>query len=88
MKSKFVLSASLLLPLAACAQDIKPFDVKIGLWEYSTTMEISGMPAMPNMPQLSEDQLSKMPPQARKQIEDMMKSKGGMGAPRTTTTKN
>jgi hypothetical protein len=51
-------------------------------------MEMSGMPAMANMPQLSEDQLSKMPPQARKQIEDMMKSKGGMGAPRTTTTKS
>jgi hypothetical protein len=74
--------------MAAFADDIKPFDVKVGLWETTNTMEMGGMPAMPAMPQLSEEQLSKMPPQARKQMEDMMKSKGGAGAPRTTTTKS
>jgi hypothetical protein len=70
--------------LATWAQDIKPVDVKPGLWENTTTSEISGL-AMPAMPQISPDQLAKMPPAQRAQIEAMMK--GGMGTPRTNTTK-
>ncbi len=85
MKSTFLALSLLLAPFAMRAQDIKPFDVKTGLWESTTTTEMSGLPAMPAMPQLSEEQLSKMPPQARAQVEAMMKNKGGVGAPRTTT---
>jgi hypothetical protein len=40
---------------------------------------------MPAMPAISEDQLAKMPPAQRAQVEAMMK--GGMGAPRTNVSK-
>jgi len=71
-------------PVAIWAQDIKPVDIKPGLWENTTTTEISGL-AMPAMPQLTPDQLAKMPPDARARMEGMMK--GGAGAPRTNTMK-
>lgn len=74
----------LVCPLATWAQDIRPIDVKPGLWENTTVSKISGL-AMPAMPQLTPDQLAKMPPQARAQMEAMMK--GGPGAPRTNTLK-
>lgn len=89
MKTAILFSAVLLCPLAAwAADDIEPFDAKTGLWETTSTMEMSGMPAMPAMPQLSEEQLSKMPPQQRAQMEAMMKSRMGAGAPRTSVTKS
>lgn len=82
---KQILSAFVLLcPLAVWSQDIKPIDIKPGLWENTTTSEISGL-TMPAMPQISPDQLAKMPPEARARVEAMMK--GGAGAPRTATTK-
>jgi Protein of unknown function (DUF3617) len=71
-------------PVLAWSQDLKPVDVKPGLWENTTTTEMSGM-SMPNMPALSADQLAKIPPDQRARIEAMMK--GGAGSPRTTTTK-
>jgi hypothetical protein len=77
-------SIVMMCPAAIWAQDIKPIDIKPGLWENTTTSEMSGM-SMPAMPAISEDQLAKMPPAQRAQVEAMMK--GGMGAPRTTTTK-
>lgn len=43
------------------------------------------MPGMPAMPQIPEEQLSKMTPQQRAQIEAMLKSR--MGGPRTSTGK-
>jgi hypothetical protein len=46
-------------------------------------MEMSGMPAA--IPQIPEEQLSKMTPQQKAQIEAMMKAR--MGAPRTSTGK-
>ena len=76
-----------LLPMTAWAADeFKPFDVKLGLWETTTTTEIAGMPAMPAMPQIPEEQLAKMPPQQRAQIEAMMKARGA-GGPRTMNSK-
>ena len=71
-------------PVAMWCQDIKPIDVKPGLWENTTISQISGL-TMPNMPQLTPDQLAKMPPQARAQFEAMQK--GGAGAQQTRTTK-
>jgi hypothetical protein len=67
------------------AQDIKPIDVKPGLWENTTTSQISGLSMPTNMPQISPDQLAKMPPEARARVEAMMK--GGPGAPQTNTMK-
>jgi hypothetical protein len=82
-------SIAVLCPLAALtAQEIKPFDVKPGLWEDTTNIEMLQVPAIPQsaMPQLTPDQLAKMPPAARQQLENMMAGRGG--APITTTTKS
>lgn len=81
---RFLLASVMLCPLGMLAQDIKPIDVKPGLWENTTVTQISGL-TMPNMPQLTPDQLAKMPPEARARLEGMMK--GGAGAPQTDTTK-
>jgi len=79
---KRILWASVMLcPLAMLAQDIRPVDIKPGLWENTTTSQISGL-SMPSMPQLTPEQLAKMPPQARAQIEAMQK-----GSPQTHTMK-
>ena len=87
MKTTILFGIAILCPLAALtAQEIKPFDAKPGLWESTMTMEISGMPAMPAMPQLTPEQLAKMPPAARQQMESMMN--GRAGAPRTITSKS
>jgi len=73
---------------ALTAQEMKPFDAKPGLWEYTTTTQISGMPAMPAMPQLTPDQLARIPEAQRKQVEAMMASRGGGGSPQTITGKS
>ena len=89
MKTTILFGIAMLCPLAALtAQEIKPFDAKPGLWESTTTIEMSGMPAIPQsaMPQLTPDQLAKMPPAARQQMEAMMNGRGG--APRSTTAKS
>lgn len=81
---KIMWAIALLCPLASWAQDIKPFDARLGLWESTSTTEISGMPAMPSMPAIPEDQLAKMPPAQRAQMEAMMK---GRGSPQSSTAK-
>jgi hypothetical protein len=91
MKRILLLSATLLAPLAAwAADDIKPFDGKPGLWETTSTMEMSGMPGIPaGMPQIPPEQLAKMTPQQRAQVEAILKSRmsAASGAPQTNTTK-
>jgi hypothetical protein len=83
---KKILSAIVMMcPVAVWAQEIKPLDIKPGLWENSTTSQMSGMAMPANMPQISPDQLAKMPPEARARVEAMMK--GGPGAPQTRTSK-
>jgi hypothetical protein len=72
-------------PAAIWAQDIKPVDIKPGLWENRTTSQISGVQMPANMPQLTPEQLSKMPPDARARVEAMMK--GAAGAPQINTMK-
>ncbi len=74
MKKIILASVAVLCPFAAwAADDIKPFDGKPGLWETSSTMQISGMA----MPQIPPEQLAKMPPQQRAQLEAMMAQMGG-----------
>lgn len=55
----------------------EPLNVKLGQWETTTTMQMSGMPAIP------QDALDKMTPQQRQMIEERMKSIQG----KPTTTK-
>ena len=55
----------------------EPLNVKLGQWETTTTMQMSGMPAIP------QDALDKMTPQQRQMIEERMKSMQG----KPTTTK-
>jgi hypothetical protein len=82
VRTAILASLCFLWPLTSQAADeIKPLDVKPGLWE--TTTEIAGMPAMA-MPTIPPEALAKMTPQQRAQIEGMMKSRGGsLGGPMT-----
>jgi hypothetical protein len=86
MKSTILVLLTMLAPLVASADDLKPIDVKTGLWETTSKTEITGMPAMA-MPQIPEDTLAKMPPEQRARVEAMMKGRG-MGGPQTNTTKS
>lgn len=85
MKTTILALAAVLLPVMASAQEIKPIDVKTGLWETTVTNEVSGMPAM-TMPQIPPDKLAQLPPEQQARIQAMMK--GGSGGPRTTTAKS
>ena len=60
MKKTILTGILLAWPLASWAADA--FDIKPGLWEQTMTTEMSGMPAMP---QLTPEQLAKLPPAAR-----------------------
>ena|SRR6185503_8006854 len=68
-----VAAAALSLTTLAIAQT-PMMDVKMGLWETTTKMNMGNMP---NMPKISDEDLAKMPPAQRAQIENMMKSMQG-----------
>lgn len=59
--------ALVLASAAACAE---PLDVKLGLWENTTTVEMSGMPPIDT---------SKMPPEQRARFEAAMKARQAQG---------
>jgi len=75
MRKNIVLAVVLLSPMAAWAAD--QFDIKPGLWDFSTTVQMNGLPPIPNFDQ--------MPAEQRARIEAAMKN---MGGPRTTTVKS
>ena len=77
--------AGTLAAISVAAADLKPLDAKLGLWETTTTTEVDGMPAMPQIP---KETLDKMPPAQRAQLEAMMKNRASPAAPRTTTSKS
>jgi len=81
VKTNILLAIALLSPLAAwAADDIKPFDAKPGLWEYTSTVQIAGMPAnMPGM-QIPDEARKSMTPEQLARIEGMM-SRGGSPQP-------
>jgi hypothetical protein len=80
---KTILTGILLaLPMAAWAADV--FDVKPGLWEQTMNVEMTGMPAMP---QLTPEQLAQMPPAARARFEAMMQGRGGLGGGQAIVSK-
>ena len=48
MNTKILMAVAFLCPMASwAADDFKPFDAKTGLWESAVTVEITGLPAMP-----------------------------------------
>src|SRR5271154_6802349 len=90
---KLSLALALLAGTAAWAADPTPLDLKTGEWEYTVTMQMTGMPqqsAPQQMPQLTPEQLAKIPPEQRARVEAMMKQGANMasGRPTTTTNKN
>lgn len=70
-------SGALTLALAASAAD--KIDLRTGTWEVTATTHMSGMP-------LSREELAKMTPQQRAQIETAMKEEAAKG-PQTETTR-
>lgn len=77
MRTSVLLIGILAYPILVTAAD-PVFDVKMGLWEVSNTMQMSGMPPIPNFDQL--------PPEQRARVEAAMKRMSG--APHTTTNRS
>lgn len=77
MKTKLLTGVLLLSPLFGWAAG-PAFDVKPGLWEVSSTVQMSGMPPIPNLDQLT--------PEQRARVESAMKNMSGK--PTTSTTKS
>src|SRR5579864_7815284 len=67
----------LLCPMVSGAAD-QSLDIKPGLWDVASTVQMSGLPPIPNLDQMT--------PEQRARIEAAMK--GMAGSPRTTTVKS
>jgi Protein of unknown function (DUF3617) len=82
MRNAILLGVTLLWPLASrAADDYKPLDVKLGLWESSTTNQTNGVPPIP------EELLSRLTPDQRAKMEEAMKARAAKG-PQTRVTKS
>ena len=82
MRNKILLGLTLLWPLASwAADDFKPLDVKLGLWESTVTTDTAGAPPIP------EEVLSKMTPEQRARMEAVIKGRQGAG-PQSRVTKS
>lgn len=81
MKNIGILALSLLLyPLVSRAADaLTPLDVKTGLWESTVTSQSAGTLPIP------AEALSRLTPEQRARIEEMMKARGQQGSKATTT---
>ncbi len=62
------------------ADKVQPLNVKLGLWEVTSTTNVSGMPPIP------DDVLARMTPEQRARMEAAMKARSGEG-PKTTVRK-
>src|SRR5579872_2042775 len=78
---KFTFATVLLTASVVRAADPVPLDVKTGQWEATVTSQITGLPQA--RPQLSPDQLAKLPPEQRAKVEAMM-----AGGAHTSTSKS
>ena len=67
----------LLCPMSSWAAD-QALDIKPGLWDIANTVQMSGLPPIPNLDQMS--------PEQRARIEGAMKNMAG--SPRTSTVKS
>jgi len=64
-------------------------NLKPGEWEYSVTVQMSGMKQMTRqMPQIPAEQLAKLPPEQRAKIEAAMKNAGNFAAGKPTISQN
>jgi hypothetical protein len=81
---KFSLAVVLLAASGLRAAEPVPLNVKPGQWEATVTSQITGL-SQASVPQISADQLAKMPPEQRAKVEAMLK---GMGGPHTSTNKS
>jgi hypothetical protein len=77
VKTNILLLGFLLCPLASWAAD-QAFDIKPGLWDITSTVQMSGMPPIPNLDQMS--------PEQRARIEGAMKNMAGK--PNTNSVKS
>lgn len=87
---KLFFAALLLAVNAVRAADPTPLDLKVGEWEYTVTMQMSGMPqaSAAQMPRIPADQLAKLPPEQRAKIEAALKQAGDMSSGKPTTNKS
>ena len=77
VRATILVQVVLLCPVACWAAD-QAFDVKPGLWEITSSVQMSGMPPIPNLDQMS--------PEQRARIEGAMKNMAGK--PNTNTVKS
>jgi hypothetical protein len=82
MRTKILLGLMFTLALPAWVTDkVQPLNVKLGLWETTTTVASSGeMPIPPDL-------LAKLTPEQRAKMEERMKARSA-GQARTTTRKS
>ena len=81
MRSKVLLALLVLSSFSLWAGDkIQPLDIKLGLWEVTSTIAMTGMPPIP------PDALAKMTPEQRAKMEAVMGARSG-GSPKTTSQK-
>jgi len=82
MKINVSLVCVFLFCSAAWAADaVQPLNVKLGLWESTTTVDRSGMPPIP------EEVLARLTPEQRAKIEERAKASAAQ-SPKTTTRKS
>jgi hypothetical protein len=90
--TKLSFAFALLPTTVVWAADPTPLDLKTGEWEYTVTMQMTGMPqpSTAQVPQIPAEQLAKLPPEQRAKIEAALKQAGNMasGKPSTTTSSN
>ena len=72
---KFALAMVLLAASGVRAADPVALDIKLGQWEATVSSQITGLSQA--VPQISADQLAKMPPEQRARAEAMLKQLGG-----------
>jgi hypothetical protein len=74
MAPKLSLAITLLLPLAClAADDLKPLDIKPGLWETTITTQAKGIPPAP------PEMMARLTPEQRSRAEAAAKARGGVG---------
>ncbi len=84
MRTWFLIVVVVFAALALWAgETIVPLNVKLGLWEITSTHSMTGMPAMPTIP---ADALANMPPEQRARVEAMMNN--GMGGQKPEVRKD